>query len=76
MRHLELRPLGVEIAETYSESCQVSARVIFAKIVNGFQLLTIFVKSSIVAVWQGSDMSPNGVTTPQDPVASNNFLAS
>ena len=27
----------------------------FAKIVNGFQLLTIFAKRSILGIWQGSE---------------------
>ena len=31
----------------------------FAKIVNGFQLLTIFTKSSILDVWQGYEHAPD-----------------
>ena len=44
--------LGAEIAEVYLEPCQVYKIVLFAKIVNGFQSLTIFAKSSIFKVWQ------------------------
>ena len=38
------------ISEEYSESCQTSKMELFAKILNGFQLLTIFAKSSILDV--------------------------
>ena len=43
---------GAEIAEVYLEPCQVYKIVLFAKIVNGFQSLPIFAKSSIFKVWQ------------------------
>ena len=52
-RQLELRFLGVKITEAYSESCQTSKMVLFVKIVNSLQCLTIFAKSFIFNVWQG-----------------------
>ena len=33
---------GLSVAEAYSELCQTSKIVLFVKIVNGFQLSTIF----------------------------------
>ena len=42
--------------EAYSEPCQTSKIELFAKIVNEWKLLTIFKKSSILDVWQGSDL--------------------
>ena len=42
------------IPETYTEPCQVSKMGYFAKIVNGFQALTIFYKTLYLDVWQGS----------------------
>ena len=36
--------------EAYSEPCQTSKIELFAKIVNGFQPLTIFAKSSVLDV--------------------------
>ena len=44
-----------KISEVYSKHCQTFKMEIFAKIVNGFQPLTFFAKSSIVEVWQGSE---------------------
>ena len=41
--------------EAYLELCQTSKVELFAKMVNGEKLLTVFVKSSILAVWQGSE---------------------
>ena len=41
--------------ETYSETSQTSKMKLFAKIVNGFQPLTILAKSSSLEVWQGSE---------------------
>ena len=38
----------------YSEWSQTSKMELFAKIVHGVQLLTIFSKSSILGVWLGS----------------------
>ena len=38
--------------EAYSEPCQTSNVVCFAKIVNGFEALNVFTKSSILDVWQ------------------------
>ena len=43
------------IAETYSEPSQISKMNVLAKIVNGFQSLLIFPKSSILDVWLGSE---------------------
>ena len=40
--------------EVHSEPCHTSKIELFAKIVDGFQPLTFFVKSSIFDVWQGS----------------------
>ena len=42
-------------SEAYSEQCQTSKMEDFEKIVEGFELLTIFAKCSILNVWQGSD---------------------
>ena len=39
----------------YSESCQISKMEPYAKIVNGFQLLTIFAESSILDNELGSE---------------------
>ena len=41
--------------EKYSELCQIFKMESFAKIVNGFQSLTIFAKRYILDVWQGSE---------------------
>ena len=40
-------------AELYSEHYQTSKMERFAQIINGFQLLTIFSKRSMLGVWQG-----------------------
>ena len=40
--------------ETYLEPCQISKMECFAKIINGFQPLTIFARRSILDVRQGS----------------------
>ena len=45
----------IRLAEAYSEPCQTSKMEHFAKIVNAFQLLTIFAKHSILYVWLGSE---------------------
>ena len=42
-------------SEVYSETCQTSKIERFAKIVHGFDPLTIFKKFSILDVWQGSE---------------------
>ena len=39
----------------YSEPYQQYKMERFAKIINGFQLLTIFAKQSLLDVWQGSE---------------------
>ena len=49
-RLLESSPVGVETVMTFSEPSQIYTTVILAKIVNGFQLLTIFPKTSILDV--------------------------
>ena len=38
---------------SYSETCQTCKMEYFAKIVNGFETLTIFAKRSVLDVWQG-----------------------
>ena len=43
------------ISEAYSEPCAPSKTDRFAKVVNGFQLLTIFAKYSILDVWQSPE---------------------
>ena len=45
-------------AKAYSEPCQTSKMEFFAKLVKGFKPLTIFVKSSILDVWQSSEYAP------------------
>ena len=44
-------------SEAYSEPCQTSKMEVFAKIVNGFSFLTIFLKLSILDVWQDSEFA-------------------
>ena len=41
--------------ETYSNHCQISKIGCFEKVVDGFELLTIFAKCSNLDVWQGSE---------------------
>ena len=41
--------------EAYSEPCQTSTMKCFAKMVNGWKLLTIFAKHSILDYWHGSE---------------------
>ena len=57
--------MSIENSEAYLEPCQTSKTDIFAKIINGFQSLTIFAKSSITDIWQGyenvSEISLNAV---------------
>ena len=43
------------MTETYSESCQTSKMELLAKMVDGFQQLTFFEKSSTFNVGQGSE---------------------
>ena len=43
------------ISVAFSEQCQTSKMGIFCKTVNGFQSLTISVKSSVLDIWQGSE---------------------
>ena len=42
-------------SEAYSEHCQTFKIERFEKIVEDFELLTIFAKRSILDVWQGSE---------------------
>ena len=44
-------------SKAYSEPCQISKMEFSAKIVNGFQLLTIFAKNSMLDVWHDSEYS-------------------
>ena len=41
--------------EACSEPCQAFAMELFAKIVDGLKLLTIFTNTSILSVWHGSE---------------------
>ena len=50
-----IRICDVRYPEAYSELCKLCKMEVFAKIVNGFQLITIFAKSSFLDVWQGSE---------------------
>ena len=52
-----LSPISLNncLSQTYTESCQIFKMVLFAKIVNDWKLLSIFAKSSILVVWQGSE---------------------
>ena len=43
----------IQIAEVYSEPSQISTMELFEKIVNGFELLNIFTKSSILVIPTG-----------------------
>ena len=43
------------MSEAYSEPCLRSKMELFAKIVNSFQPVTIFAKSSILDIWLGSE---------------------
>ena len=45
-------------SETSSDLCQISKMECFEKVVDGFELLTIFAKRSILDVWQGSEYGP------------------
>ena len=45
----------IRIAEVYSEPSQISTMELFAKIVKGFQLFTIFIKSFISDMWISVD---------------------
>ena len=46
--------------EAYPKPSQTSKMDLFAKIVNGFHLLTNFVKSFILNVWLGSEFASRG----------------
>ena len=48
LRQLESRSPRDELAEEYVESCQIWKMVLVAEIINGFQSLIIFAKSSII----------------------------
>ena len=51
-KSLQTLPL-IQLTEVYSEPCHTSKMEHFAKIVNGFQPLTILVKGSVLDVCQG-----------------------
>ena len=55
LRQRESCPVGVEIAETYSEPSKISKMVLFTKTVKAFRSLTIFAKKNYFNVWQGSE---------------------
>ena len=42
-------------AEAHSECSQIPKMELFVKIVTDYKLLTIIAKSSVLAVWQGSE---------------------
>ena len=46
-------------AESYSQTSQTSKMKLFTKIVNGFHLLTILEKLSILDIWLDSDAPPH-----------------
>ena len=46
-------------SEGYSELCRKYKMELFAKLVKGWKPLTIFAKSFILDVWQGSEYDPN-----------------
>ena len=39
--------MGIEVSEAYSEPCQTSKMDVFAKIINGWKQLTIFMKNCL-----------------------------
>ena len=55
--HLSVEHPGTNLAPelAYSDPFQTSEMEIFVEIVNGYLLLTIFAKSFILDVWQGSE---------------------
>ena len=46
--------------DAYSQPCQTSKMELFAEIVQDWKSLTIFARSSIFEVWQGSEYSSAG----------------
>ena len=50
LRQLELRSHGDNTAEGHSKPCQIWKMLLFAKTANGFHLLTVFPKSSMLDV--------------------------
>ena len=76
VRQLELRYFGVEIAEAYSEPCQISKIGLFAKIINERLSVTIFPEGSVLDVNRALKLPLNSVTASQEPVSSNNFFLS
>ena len=50
-------------SETYLEPCQTSTIAAFAKIENGFSLLAIFAKSSILELWQDFELASEAAVT-------------
>ena len=45
----------MEMPQVHKENCQISKIKLCAKISNGWMLVTIFTKSSILDAWQGSE---------------------
>ena len=45
------------MSEVYSEPCRASMMELCAKVINGFQTLTILAKDSIIDDWQGANYS-------------------
>ena len=50
---MNIEERSTALAEAYSDICQTSTMELFENALNGFWPLTIFVKSSILDVWQG-----------------------
>ena len=59
--------------EACSKSCQTSKIELFVKIVKSKKLLTIFVKTSILDVWQGSEYASEKPSKVTDVSFSNQF---
>ena len=51
-------------SETSSDHCQISKMEGFEKVVDGFELFSIFAKRSILDVWQGSEYGSTPDTYP------------
>ena len=53
----------MRVSETYSEASQAPKMELFAKILEGFQPLTVFEKNSVLDVWLGSEYASEYTTT-------------
>ena len=62
MQLIEKLKLGKR-SEPYFQSCNASNMELFAKIVDGWKLLTIFEKSFILDIWRNSDYTSEGYLT-------------